>query len=309
MQTEATFIEEIKRQYKYGGMTMKLLFVNLAVFLLIQLLFVFARLIGGSTGAEILTFTNAAFSLETDLSAFIYKPWGLFTSIFAHFGLWHCFMNLVFLYFSGKMFEALFDQRRLLYTYILGGIAGGLLEIIAHAIFPALQGSNTVIVGASGSIMAIFTALAFHRPNLQVNLFGIFPVRLIFLAAFFILFDLISLGANDGTAHFAHIGGVLLGMISVQNLYGSGNVITATEKLVNRFRKLFSGIFSSKPKMKVKKGGQTRSTAFKSDEDYALEAKQRQEKIDRILDKISKSGYESLTKQEKEFLFNQSNRN
>lgn len=306
MQTERTFVDDIKHQYNHGGMTIRLLFINVSIFLLIQLFQVFGRLIGGDFELFSVYILRSIFTLNTDLSSFIVQPWGLFTSIFAHFTLWHFLMNMIFLYFSGKMFESLFDQKRLLYTYIVGGVAGGLLEIIAHLVFPSLQNESIVIVGASGSIMAIFAALAFHRPNLKVNLFGVFPIRLIFLAGFFILTDLISLGAKDGTAHFAHIGGVIIGMISVQNLYSSSNLINRIQMIGDKIVLFFSKLFRPKSKMKVTKGGATRTTQFKTDAEYNVEAKERQAKTDLILDKISKSGYESLTKAEKDFLFNQS---
>lgn len=306
MQTERTFIDDLKHQYRHGGMTMRLLFINSGIFILIQLLQVFGRLIGGAFKLDLEIILTHIFTLNTDLSSFIVQPWGLVTSIFAHFTFFHFILNMVFLYFAGRMFESLFDQKRLLYTYILGGICGGLLEIIAHIIFPALQKESIVIVGASGSIMAIFAALAFYRPNLIVNLFGIFPIRLIFLAGFFILADLFSLGMDDGTAHFAHIGGVILGMISVTNIHSSSNLINALQRIIGNFTSFLKRTFGSKNKMTYQKGGTTRTARFKTDEEFIVEAKERQKKIDAILDKISRSGYESLTKAEKEFLFNQS---
>jgi len=307
MQTERTFIEDLKHQYKYGGMTIRLLFINSAIFILIQLLMVFGRLImGEGFKAEIEGALSHIFTLNTDLKSFLLEPWGLFTSIFAHFTFIHFILNMLFLYFSGRMFEQLFNQKRLLYTYIIGGMAGGILEIIAHLIFPGLQSEKIVIVGASGSIMAIFTALAFYRPNLQVNLFGIFPIRLIFVAGFFILTDLISLGLKDGTAHFAHIGGAIIGMVSVQNIHSNSNFLNRIQMIGDKIVDFFRKMFGSNKKLKVKKGGNTRSTQFKSDEEFNMEAKERQKRTDAILDKISKSGYESLTKAEKEFLFNQS---
>ncbi len=273
---------------------------------MLQVLQVFGRLIGGTFDSFVGSILPNIFSLNTDLGEFIFHPWGIITSIFAHFTVWHFLMNMLFLYFSGKMFEQLFDQKRLLYTYIIGGIAGGILEILAHLIFPTLQNEKIVVVGASGSVMAIFAALAFHRPNLQVNLFGVFPVRLIILAGFFVLTDLLSLGLNDGTAHFAHIGGVIIGMVSVHNLYSSSNLINRTQMIGDSLIRFFRNLFSSNKKLKVKKGGATRGPKFKSDEDYNAEAKEKQIIIDKILDKISKSGYDSLTKTEKEILFNQS---
>ena len=306
MQTERTFIDDLKHQYRHGGMTIRLIFINSIIFLALQILLVFGRLIGGSFESFVAAILPTIFSLNTDLGEFLVHPWGIITSIFAHFTVWHFLMNMLFLYFSGKMFEQLFDQKRLLYTYIVGGIAGGVLEILAHLIFPTLQNEKIVIVGASGSVMAIFAALAFHRPNLKVNLFGVFPVRLIILAGFFILTDLLSLGLNDGTAHFAHIGGVIIGMVSVHNLYSSSNLINRTQMIGDSFIRFFRNLFSSSKRLKVKKGGATRGPKFKSDEDYNAEAKERQLIIDKILDKISKSGYDSLTKAEKEILFNQS---
>jgi hypothetical protein len=162
-------------------------------------------------------------------------------------------------------------------------------------------------VGASGSVMAIFSALAFYRPNLQINLFGLLPVRIIFVAAIFILMDLIALGVDDGKAHFAHMGGVLLGLLSIQNRHEKSNVLNIFIRLGDSITHFFQTIFKRKSKLKVSQNN-TRSGSFKTDEEYNLDKKQRQQKIDAILDKISKSGYESLSKAEKAFLFQQSNK-
>ena len=181
------------------------------------------------------------------------------------------------------------------FTYLFGGIFGGLIELIAHASFPSLQDEAIVIVGGSGSIMALFATLAFYRPNLTISVFGIFNTRLIFIAAAFILSDLISLGINDGTAHFAHIGGVIFGALTVVSM-------AFFFKFYDRLTTFT--IFQKKSHLKVKKG--TRTSTFKTDEEYNFEKRKKQEKTDAILDKIAKSGYESLSKIEKEFLFNQS---
>ena len=304
MQTERTFLDDLKYQLKHGSMTIRLLFINIIVFLAVRIIDVFVDLSTGIPGSFLSSIANPIFSLQTDFWGFITHPWGLFTSIFTHYDFFHLAFNMIFLYFTGKIFEQLFDQRRLLYTYILGGVFGGLLEVIAHGVFPKLQMSSDFVVGASGSIMAIFVAIAFYRPHLKVNLFGILPVRIIILAVLFILSDILGLSNIDGTAHFAHLGGAIFGMISIQNPHSSSNILLRTEAFVYWFKSLFSS--SRSPKMKVKRGG-SRSARNKSDEEYAAEKKMRQEQTDKILDKISKSGYESLTKKEKEFLFNQSN--
>lgn len=300
MNQQRSFLDDLKYQFKYGGATLRLIYINVAVFLLIHLGLVFGRLAGNEASAA--TYIGKIFALDTRFSEFIYHPWGLITSIFAHFSLWHIFLNLVFLYFSGRIFEQLFDQKRLIYTYLLGGIAGGLFELLANTLLPGLQAGSSVIVGASGSIMAIFFAIAFHQPKMTVNLFGIIPVRIIILAGIFFLSDFLNLGTADGTAHFAHMGGAILGIISIQNPYSSSNVINAVQRLGDSIIKFFS-TGGSRKRMKVVTKNNTR---HQSDEEYNKQKKDKQAEIDRILDKISKSGYDSLTRQEKDFLFNQS---
>jgi len=132
-------------------------------------------------------------------------------------------------------------------------------------------------------------------------LFGLFPVRMIWLAAAFLLLDFMNLGLNDGTAHFAHLGGAIIGILSIQNMNSPSNIINRAQKLSMSISKIFS---SSGTKMRVEKT--EKNTRYKTDIEYNVEVKTRQMEVDRILDKISKSGYDSLTKKEKEFLFNQS---
>ena len=234
--------------------------------------------------------------LNSSLPAFIRAPWGIVTSIFTHEQFGHLLFNMLFLYFSGRFFEQYFTRKKLWLTYLFGGICGGLLELVANNVFPAMQGTNVVILGASGSIMAIFTALAFYQPNLQVKLFGIFPIRIYFLALFFLFKDLINIGTDDHIAHFAHIGGALFGLLSIQNLHSSKNILNRIDGFFLRFRTFFQ----------VKKKVKTTTNRFKTDEEFNREKHLKQVKMDQILDKISKSGYDSLSKAEKDFLFNQS---
>lgn len=301
MQTNESIKDLLTSQWKHGGMTVRLIGLNGVIFILIQLCFILTRLISPEWQLSVTSYLNTIFALPTGFNGFIRAPWTLITSIFAHFSFLHILMNLLFLYFSGKLFESLFDSKRLLHTYIIGGVFGGVFELVAHLVFPALQQQSSVIVGASGSVMALFVAIAIYRPNLTVNIFGLFPIRLIFLALLFVLSDFLSLGNKDSTAHFAHLGGALLGFISVQNIYSKRNIIQLSIQLFDRIS-LFKGLKKG-VKMKVNR---TRTATFKSDEDYNLEKTQKQEKTDAILDKIAKSGYDSLTKAEKEFLFKQS---
>jgi membrane associated rhomboid family serine protease len=286
-------IEQIKTQYRSGSMTVRLLIVNVSVFALIQLINALERL-------QILSFLDGLpqgyasqylFALPVWRLEILYKPWTLLTSLFAHFGFLHLFGNMLFLYFAGQTYERFLGGKRLLHLYILGGLTGNLTELLAHQIFPALQGGSYSIVGASGAIMAIFMALAVAQPQLKVQLFGVFPLRIYMLAIFFFLKDLSSVGTADQIAHFAHIGGAFFGFWSVQQFWHI------------RLSRPWLGIQlkSNSPKFKVKKGGRPLT-----DDEFRANKKERQEKLDAILDKISKKGYDALSKDEKDFLFQQS---
>lgn len=306
MYSERTLLNDLRHRFQHGGMTTRLIFINVGVYLIIRFIEVLAFLFNQGNNTELSHVLTVFFTLDSDFSSFLRHPWGLITSIFSHFSLWHLVMNMLFLYFSGQLFESLFPQKRLWHTYVLGGIAGCFFELIAHLVFPLLQEQHSIIVGASGSIMAIFTSLAFYRPNIRVNLFGVFPVRLIFLAGFFILTDILSLGIKDGTAHFAHLGGIVFGAVAVQKMHSRFNIMNLFEEFGSKINHFLKRIFNVEKSLRIQKGGKDAKVRFKSDEAYNLEARLRQEKTDAILDKISKSGYESLTKSEKEFLFNQS---
>ena len=285
--------EELKHQLKNGTMTNRLIIANVIVFILIHTVLALGRM----SDENLYPIIDVIFALNTSWKKFLMMPWGLFTSIFTHFDLYHIFFNMIFLYFAGNMFERFFSGKKLLLVYIFGGFLGGISEILNTTLFSSVYEAHHVI-GASGSVMAIFTALAFYSPNTKVHLFGILPVRLFLLALFFLATDLIGIGKEeDHIAHFAHLGGAFFGFLAVHNVNTSKNVIFQIEKLLQKFKNLFK---------KKRKMYYTRSDQHKTDEQYNFDKRKKQEKTDLILDKISKSGYDSLTKEEKDFLFNQS---
>ena len=289
MENNRNFLSELKQTFLHGKMTHRLIIVNVAVFVLIQICQAIFRLKGYEYKG--IFYAKKLLTLDTNLTGFSHKPWGIITSIFAHFDFIHLLFNMVFLYFAGKIYEDIFHGKRLLFTYILGGIFGGIAEMAIQSLFSPLK-ESALVVGASGSIMAIFVAVAFHSPSMKVQLFGRFSIRLYFVALFFLIQDIIGIGKDDGIAHFAHLGGAIFGVLSVQN-----------SSLLNRIGKGFTSLF--KGKFGTSKKQQPKSR-FKSNEDYNQERREQQIQTDKILDKISKGGYESLTKQEKDFLFKQS---
>jgi membrane associated rhomboid family serine protease len=288
MNNNRNIFQELKQTFLQGKMTHRLIIINVAVFILIQIYLAIFRL-GGLVSEDL---PNTLFTLDTNLTGFLHKPWGLITSIFVHFDLFHLFSNMLFLYFSGKFFEQIWSGKQLLITYILGGIFGGIAEIAVQSTFYSTENNGALVIGASGSIMAIFIAVAFHSPQTQLLLFGKFSIRLYFLAIFFLIQDIIGIGTKDTTAHFAHIGGALFGILSI-----------VTTKFIPAKSPNSKGFFNQIFKSSKKK---TVTPRFKSDEVYNQEKRAHQEKTDSILDKISKGGYESLNQSEKDFLFKQS---
>src|SRR5690554_7059233 len=166
----------------------------------------------------------------------------------------HIAFNMLFLFFISRFFLMYFSNQRLLYTYILGGIAGGLFQIAAYSLFPALQGTQTFVVGASGAVNAIFMAAAFYRPMAVVHLFGMIKVKMIYLAGIFILMDLLQMGGTDNVAHFAHLGGAIFGIWSIRNIQSNKNIVNLTRIIVKNIKASSQG----KPKMKAHKGGKSK---------------------------------------------------
>jgi len=301
MNTEKTFFATLRDNFTHGGMSIKLIFINVIVFFFIRILDVFGQLGGKIEGVFIENYINPIFGLYSTFFEYIKHPWGLFTNIFTHYEARHLILNMLFLYFVGRSFETIFGQKRLLFTYILGGVLGGLFEIFAHSLFPRFELTSSIVIGASGAFMAILIAVAFYRPKTKIDLrFAQIPI--IYIAVAFMAMDILNLASHDKTAHFAHLGGAIFGIWSIQNIHSPSNIVNRFYGIMAFIAKMF--IKDKTGHLKVKKDG--KSARGVSDEDYNSNKKSKQEVTDKILDKISKSGYDSLTKSEKDYLFNQS---
>jgi membrane associated rhomboid family serine protease len=294
------FIADIKRQYKSGSALIKLIFINVAMFLLVHLVGLLLWLFGIAGGSELMVYWLA---LPADLGSLITKPWSLVSYMFLHESLMHILMNMLVLYFGGQIFMQFLNQKKLVGVYVLGGLAGGLLYIISFNLFPVFENilMGSLALGASASVMAVLVAAATYVPNFVVRLVFLGNVKLKYIALVYVVLDVISIRQGNAGGHIAHIGGALLGFLFVKQLQ-SGNDITA---FLTQLLDYFKALFSSKRKMKVvyKNPGKT-----KTDYDYNAQKKANQQKIDAILDKIAKSGYDSLTGEEKAILFDASKR-
>lgn len=291
-------VNEIKASFKKGTYLTQLIYINLAVFVLVNLVTVFFFLIGNPTFSSPLV---PWLSLPADPMQLIWKPWTIVTYMFLHEGFLHILFNILWLYWFGKIFMQYLDQKQLLSIYILGGLAGGIFYILAFNIFPIFSESysNSYALGASASVMAVVFATSYYVPNYEVHLFFIGKVKLKYIALFSILMDLLSIPNGNAGGHIAHIGGALFGTYFILQ-YKKGNLIT---KGFDKWLEKVFNLFKKKPKMKVsyKKTGNT-------EYDYNNKKSSEQEQMNKILEKISKSGYTSLSKEEKEILFKMSDK-
>lgn len=292
------FIDQLKYNYRTGTMVTRLLFVNIGVFAVLKLIHIFSFFFR----AEWLKVVMPWISGTSDWQTMLYRPWTIITYMFVHEGVMHILFNLLVFYFAGRIFENLLNGKRLLGVYFLGGIAGFLFYFAAYNLLPVFSGTQSIIFGASASIIAILVAIATYMPDLEVRLILIGNVELKYIAIFFVALDILFIDGGNSGGRIAHLGGALFGFLYSMNLK-KGNDWTNGFYAVTNF---FSDLIKPRPKMKVaSKSKGTKAKAYANKKDDA-EAKKHTQKIDSILDKISRSGYDSLTKSEKEYLFNSS---
>ena len=309
----ASLKEDLRMRWTTGGMVMRLIFVNVGVFLALatlRLLVAFGLPIPHWSGAFGLATTS-------DLSLLLYRPWSAVTHMFAHTQVWHLVMNMLILWWMGGMFRSFFGDRRTLSTYLMGGLLGFVLYVVASNVVPTFPQGGYAL-GASSAVMALMVATAAYTPDSVIRLFILGPVKLKWVAAAYVVLDYVALsnGSNVG-GHLGHIGGAAYGYVYMRNLQAGGRDLGAPmERLIDWVVTLFGARSKgTRPKRKKRRRGKGLHSVHRSvdvdgttrraqtDEEFNAEKKARQERIDRILDKISKVGYDQLTKEEKDFLF------
>lgn len=241
-----------------------------------------------------------------DIIDFLWKPWSIITYSFMHSGFFHLLINMWILYFFGRFFLEYFTPKKFMTYYFLGGIVGALVFMLSYNLFPAFQGiGKSYLIGASASVMAILAGIATRIPNMQIRLFLLGNVRLWHIAVVFVFLDVVRIPLGNAGGHLAHLGGALLGYFYSTQLAKGNDIGAGFEKLVDQFVGMFS---SSGKKTKYKSTSRMRTVhknkSSKPSATKTVSKTEKQKKIDAILDKISKSGYDSLSKEEKEFLFN-----
>jgi len=287
--------DDIGKTFRTGSSLTRLIYLNIAVFLLISVGSIIGYLLNNQ--ALSLKILNL-FSVPSSVKAFILRPWTLITYMFTHKDILHILFNMLWLYWFGTIFLEYLDQKKLVSVYLLGGITGALVYIISFNIFPVFDQvvSESVAIGASASVLAIVVAIALYVPDYSVNLILLGRVKIKWIAlVIFILTSVMDFSVNSG-GKLAHIGGAGFGYLYTANLRRGRDLGKGINKTIDFLATLF------KPRKKMRVTYKKRTTDY----DYNKARVDHQEQINKILDKISKGGYDSLTKEEKDLLFSES---
>lgn len=302
-------MNEYIAKYKQLDLPGKLIAINIIIWAILQISRLFHWLL---TGDDL--YWQQWLALPADLSCFIYKPWTILTYFFTHANLgsniFHIIFNMLWLWWFGHFFLRDHTSRQLLSVYLLGGLSAGVVFLLSYNLLPGLMPyQHDIVVGASGAIFALVAAVAIHQPDepIYLNFFiKVIPVKLKWFALIALLINLMNLsnGANTGGI-ICHLGGALFGCIF--GLCERNNMDISSH--FSRWIDALSTMFKSRPKMKATRGGATHiPNDRKADHDYNQRKHVQQQRIDAILDKISKSGYNGLTAEEKALLFDASQR-
>ena len=285
----ASIIDDLKMQYKFGGMAQRLIYWNIACFLISYVFFGLLRLV--DIDVDFLQYV----SLSSNPEDLLWKPWSMISYSFFHSDFFHIFFNLIILNFSGQLFLTFFNQKQLLGLYVLSAVFAGLVFVSSFYLMNIIA----PIVGASAAIMAILVAVTTYSPLMNVRLLLVGNVKLWQITVVILVLDLLQIRMDNSGGHIAHLAGAFFGFVFVKLLKNgtdlSNIVTTIIDFFVNLFRKSPSTPFKKVHKNYKKPSEKSTSRIVTKDKT--------QQQIDEILDKISRSGYDCLTKEEKEFLF------
>jgi membrane associated rhomboid family serine protease len=293
-------LDEIKLSYRQGSVLIKLIYINISVFLLMTLLPFILWLTGVfGTPQQGSDFFLPFVSVPSSPMVLLMRPWTLFTYMFLHADFLHVLFNVIYLFWFGRLFLEFLKPYQLLGVYIYGGLGGALLYLLTFNFVPALIifAPSSILLGASASAMAILFAVAAYAPNHTVYLVFIGPTRLKYIALVALLIDLVSMTTLQNTGgHLAHLGGALVGYLYAVSLLKGHDWAKFFDakgfKIANPFKKRVKMTVTHKRPL--------------SDLEYNAIKTRKQQDVDRILEKIKRSGYDSLSQQEKKVLFDAS---
>lgn len=286
--------DTIKYRFKQKDILIQLIIINAVVFFML----VVAAMIGKLfklPSIDLIPYIGTT----SDVHLLIKRPWTVFTYMIAHKDFLHILMNMLMLFWFGQLFLRYFSPKNLGSVYLLGGLAGAALYVLAFNTIPYyIDMNHPPMIGASASVMAIIFAAAFYKPDAEVSLFMLFRIKVVYIAIFMFVIDFISLDSNNSGGHVAHIGGAIVGYIFAKQYLKGKDITRWINRIIDRIVNLTKPTDKKKMKVKYKKR--------EADYDYNQRKNNATEEIDRILDKIKSSGYSSLNAEEKKRLFDAS---
>ena len=286
-------MNNIMSEFRSGTMLNKLIYVNLAVFVLVKLVDILMMLFNVKAGNPIVEWCMVYAGWHNLLT----HPWGVISYMFLHQGFMHILFNMLWLFWFGRIFLEYFSNRQLLNVYLCGGIAGALLFILCYNLLPRFDATYACALGASAAVYAVVLAVAAYVPNYSIYVMFLGQVRIKWIAVFSVVSDLAMLDGTNAGGHIAHIGGALFGMWYIVGLRRGTDITAWLGRIIDWFATCFK---PRKPKMKV--------TYKRAETDYEYNQRKHdnQQEIDAILEKIAKTGYNGLTEDEKRTLFTNS---
>lgn len=292
------FINDIKESFKEGNFLTRLIYINAGIFVIIKLVLLFFTLF--NLPVDWVNYLK----MPASLPQLLLQPWTLLTYMFLHTHFVHAIFNLIALYYLGKLFLNYFNQKQLVAVYIWGGLAGACIYLIGYNLFPYYEWhkSAAYLLGASASVMAILFATVGYAPNNQVRIALVGDVKLKYIGLVFLAIDLLGLGSINSGGSMAHLGGAFMGILF-------GYSYTQGKDLSRPITAIIDYIVNNWPDKQPKKKFKVKvnNTQHMSDAEWNKQQKEnekhRQERIDQILEKIKKSGYQNLTDEEKKSLF------
>ncbi|MHA3789669.1 rhomboid family intramembrane serine protease [Flavobacterium hauense] len=292
-------IDDLKMEYRIGGITQKLIYWNIGLFLPV-ILFSICKIFHVDVSAFDWSgnyYSGDWFSLSSNIADLAWKPWSIVLYSFLHSGFFHLLFNMMMLFFVGRLFLTFFTQKQLLGVYLLSAIFSGIIYILGYSFIPAFTGHVAGLTGASAAVMAILFAVTTYSPLYEVRLLLIGNVKLWHIALVLLVIDLINISIENPGGHLAHIAGAFFGFIYIKLLQSGTDLTKAVSATLDFFATIFKPGKKTPFKAVHRNTAPLQRAAAKPEKDIT------QKQIDDILDKISKSGYDSLTKEEKEFLF------
>jgi len=286
--------QEIKNFFVRGSVLSRLIGINVLIFIILNIIRVFFFLWNVDGAGSIM---SEWLGISSNIHVVLHRPWTLITYMFLHFDFLHILFNMIVLYVGGRLFTDFIGADRLTATYLIGGFTGAIFYIASFNIFPVFQEvvSISLAIGASASVLAIFIAISVYMPDYQLPLLLFGRIKLKYIAIFFVVLDVISIDKGNPGGHLAHLGGALWGFIYASLLKKGKDPALVLGFYIDKL----AGLFKKKPAFTVEYNRERPV----DDDEYNRQRAEHQQRIDLILDKISKSGYDSLTREEKELLF------